>query len=980
MLLIVLYEGEHMFIRIFSTLILGLSVFTFNVYAQEESEYEGRTVEEVVTTALRQESSLQDTAITVTAITGDGLEARQIENAEDLQFAIPTLGFQKGAYSGSGLTLRGIGNFCVGNACSAALGVFWNGQVASASALYEAELFDIERVEVLRGPQGTLFGDGTTAGVIQIITQKPGDEFGGYVKADLGDYNSMRMSAAVDLPLSENLRSRIAVSSLKRDGFVTNSYNGDELDDRNTQSARLTFEYDYSDDTLVRVTYEHTNADDNRLRAARQYCKSHPILGCSALETGMDAVFSAGGYGHWLSYAMQQQTGLNYTDARNNPSSSIRSVDLDYTPWHTATNTNFAIQIESKLTDSINMDLSYAYSTRDYEDSQDYDHSVSVRPYAIGPITTWLHWDRPSQGAPIVGTNTYASNGTVDYAATESEWTQTEARFYSDFDGGFNFSAGIFYLESGSQVDYDLAAPYMNYWGNTSNGPLCGIFPDSCGYGSAIFWVPWFQSLQPGKQYAIGLAQAGYITPDQIGGAVLQYATNAAMAASDATCGGKCPLLPYMQQYNNDSNASRNTFGIYGEMYFDLSDKTTITLGARHTKYEIDVVNYVGLLDLQGITAGWYGKPERPLGVKNLFDADKNTFKIGVDHSFNDDHLLYVTLSTGFKPGGTNPTSGDGVPFAFGAEEATVLEIGSKSTFLDGRLQLNSSVYYNDYAGLQVSKIVRRSSVNENSDAEIKGFETEFQFFLSDKWLLDGYFAWTDAKFTKFESVDPLNPTAATAYLDNNTLFAAVGGTATGMLSDFLQFAPACAAGLLDAATCGLVSVLASPEGALLNALVKYQLTDTGILYKSFGPVCTQPFFGLDSTTLPCPATDGVVQDLAGNRLPLSAEINYRLGLSRFIDTANGTWVARLDYTYRGDTYSDNFNREFDKVPELDYFDFSLRFTSKDESWYAGIYARNLTDEDHTYAYYRTDPTIGGFANGVAIDPKIVGINFGVNF
>jgi outer membrane receptor protein involved in Fe transport len=383
---------------------------------------------------------------------------------------------------------------------------------------------------------------------------------------------------------------------------------------------------------------------------------------------------------------MQQQTGLDYTDARNNPSSDIRSVDLDYTPWHTATNTSFAIQIESKLTDSINMDLSYAYSTRDYEDSQDYDHSVSVRPYAIGPITTWLHWDRPSQGAPIVGINTYASNGTVDYAATESEWTQTEARFYSDFDGAFNFSAGLFYLESGSQVDYDLAAPYMNYWGNTSNGPLCGIFPDSCGYGSAVFWSPWFQSLPGGQAYAAGLAQAGFITPDQIGGVVLKYATDAAMAASDAACGGKCPLLPYMQQYNNDSNSARNTLGIYGEMYFDLSDKTTITLGARHTKYEIDVINYVGLIDLQGITAGWYGQPERPQGVKNLFDADKNTFKIGVDHSFNDDHLLYVTLSTGFKPGGTNPTSGDGVPFAFGAEEATVLEIGSKSTFLDGRL------------------------------------------------------------------------------------------------------------------------------------------------------------------------------------------------------------------------------------------------------------------------------------------------------
>ena len=65
---------------------------------------------------------------------------------------------------------------------------------------------------------------------------------------------------------------------------------------------------------------------------------------------------------------------------------------------------------------------------------------------------------------------------------------------------------------------------------------------------------------------------------------------------------------------------------------------------------------------------------------------------------------------------------------------------------------------------------------------------------------------------------------------------------------------------------------------------------------------------------------------------------------------------------------------------ELDYMDVSLRYTSQDGSWYAGIYARNVGDEDHVYAYYRTDPTIGNFANGVAIDPKIVGINFGINF
>ena len=125
--------------------ILLTTVFVFSgFYLPSFSAQEERgVIEEVVVSALRQETSLQDTAITVTAITGDSLEAQQIENMEDLQLAVPTLGFQKGAYSGSGVSLRGIGNFAVGNSTSDSIGYFWNGQVGSIGSLYEAELYDI---------------------------------------------------------------------------------------------------------------------------------------------------------------------------------------------------------------------------------------------------------------------------------------------------------------------------------------------------------------------------------------------------------------------------------------------------------------------------------------------------------------------------------------------------------------------------------------------------------------------------------------------------------------------------------------------------------------------------------------------------------------------------------------------------------------------------------------------------------------------
>ena len=332
--------------RIYLSLIMLTAFIAIPTFAQEDVN---RQIEEVVVTGLRKETNLQDTAITITAITAEDLETKQLENFEDLQFAVPTLTFAKGAYSGSGITLRGIGNFAVGNGSSSAIGYFWNGQTASQSGLYESEFFDVERIEVLRGPQGTLFGSGTTGGAIQMQTRRPGAEFGGNLKVDVADYNSSRVSGAIDLPLSDTLRSRYAFASLKREGFVINNYNDEKLDDRNTMAGRASFEWDYSDDTQITLVYETTTADDNRLRASRQFCKQDTFFGCDPIETGLDSTHSSGGYFHWINYFMYNYTNLTDSYNRNNPSSDMRSVDLDFTPKHETKLQNTLFEIDTAL-------------------------------------------------------------------------------------------------------------------------------------------------------------------------------------------------------------------------------------------------------------------------------------------------------------------------------------------------------------------------------------------------------------------------------------------------------------------------------------------------------------------------------------------------------------------------------------------------------------------------------------------------------
>ena len=951
--------------RFFYAFILA---FTFNAIPAMAQDDSARTVEEVVVTALRKETNLQDTAITITAISSDDMELKQLENFEDLQFAVPTLTFGKGAYSGAGISLRGIGNFAVGNASSNAIGYFWNGQTASQSGLYEAEFFDVERVEVLRGPQGTLFGSGTTGGAVQMITVRPNAEFGGNLKADLADFDSTRLSGAVNLPLSDNLRSRFAFASLKRGGFVTNNYNGQELDGRNTMAGRASFEYDYSDDTVMTLIYEQTKTDDNRLRAARQFCKADTFFGCSPLERGMDAIESPGSYGHWVPYLQFQNPDLATGIYRNNPSDSIRTVDLDFTPEHTAKLQSTLFEIDSALSDTMNMVFTYSYHTRNYFDAADYDHSVSVVPYQMGPITTNLGKDSNS-GYAGIGTRTYTSDQAVDVSTNESEWSQTELRFSSDYDGAFNFTAGLYHENIGSETDFRITAPYMSYWGDTSTGPICAIFSYTCGLGGAPFWSPFFSGLAAAAGQAPGLIAAGIITPAQAQGYVLNAAATAGAAA------GVPALADWQSMYHNDSNLNRDSTAVYGEMYFDFSDVTRLTLGGRYSEYRIHDYAFSSLLDLQGQAVGVYNGVQ-PDPIHRIFEGDKFTYKVGLDHSLNDNSLLYATYSTGFKPGGSNPTDAeDGGPSLYDPEIVNVFEVGMKNTLMDGRLQLNLSAYHNELEGLQLSKIVRRSSINENADATITGVEAEFTFFVTNTLMIDGFVAQTDATIDEFASVDPINPGAATQILP-------YAPGATGFLGDFAPLAATCdplvfLGQAAPSATCGL-GLAAS--NAQLAALVKYANTDTGLVFKSFGPLCTQPFFGLDSTTLPCPVTDGVEQDLSGNKLPGSADLNYRLGVTKFVDTTAGTWTARADYSYRGDTESDTFNRKIGHVDAYSQVDVSLRYQPNDGNWFVGAYIRNLRDDDHVYAYYATDPTVGGFSNGVAIDPKIMGINFGMNF
>jgi len=185
-----------------------MSAPTSDVHAQGAS-----ALEEIVVTARRRAENLQDVPIAITALSTEDIELRNIENTEDMQLLLPNVDIRGGGVAGtslSNLSIRGIPGVVR----------YVDGVVQTGNEGGLTNIVELERIEVLRGPQGTLFGKNAVGGAIQYITQKPGEEFGARVRISMGEYNRRDVIANIDIPVNDRLLTKITAASLRRDGYV----------------------------------------------------------------------------------------------------------------------------------------------------------------------------------------------------------------------------------------------------------------------------------------------------------------------------------------------------------------------------------------------------------------------------------------------------------------------------------------------------------------------------------------------------------------------------------------------------------------------------------------------------------------------------------------------------------------------------------------------------------------------------------------
>ena len=933
-------------------------------------------IDEIVVTAQRTAQSLQDVPIAVTAFSAEMLQRQQIQNSLDLQLTLPNITFTKGNFTGSSFTIRGIGDLCVGSSCDSATAIHVNGSPLIGTRLFEAEFFDMERIEVLRGPQGTLFGRNATSGVINFVTAKPNlSSFGAAGEVDYGNFNSLRLRGMVNLPVTETFGVRLAGFYLKRDGFTENLYNNTRIDGRDMYAIRGSVRWEPTENTRIDLMGYYFREDDDRSRIQKQQCQRDPtgVLGCLpgrrengklngnstfvGVLTSREFLRIQGGAalgGPLSSVGLGSLYGPDPFAGFQEPADP-RQVRTAFNPEYFTDEQQYQGRIEHDF-GAVKAQVTGLYQKTRVDSRVDYNLGVQnpdvFKPGLTNMLGLAQTFPQFNQIAPRLypsgvngpycssetetsGTGAFGPNGgqkicgavplTYDRSVASNRAWSVEGILTTQFDGPLNFLLGGIYLDSkGTDVDY-----YVNGFGIDY---VAGVLGGATALGSNL--------------------PAGYLG------------------------------TPFFR--NTANQTTLKSYGIFGEAYWDINDAIKITAGIRYN-------NDTKSVRARSTLASFFV----PFGTANAFDspfvgafdADPGlpgnqlwqerevsfgewTGRVVADWRISDESLLYASYSRGYKSGGINPPLQPifAVPESFTPEFIDAFEIGSKNTFLDGTLRANITAFYYKYQSLQLSRIVARTSVNDNVDATVYGLEGEFIIQPTRQLAVNMNVSYlhTEVSQDKFLS-NPRDPSG--------------GRSDTVIIKD-----------ITNGSNCAVAPKIAGSGQAANNyvAAVNANLglraptsfgADSGIngATGAFG-ICSALGAGAAAAGMEMLAA-GVEVNIKGNQLPQAPTFKWSAGAQYTFEFGDGiSAVPRVDYAYTGQTYGNIFNGFVNRIDGFGVINAQVQVNGKDDKWYVRAYIQNATDNNATTGLYVTDQSSGLFTNIFTLEPRRFGAAVGFRF
>ena len=927
-------------------------------------------IEEIVVTAQRTAQSLQDVPIAVSAFSADALQKQQINTSADLQLSLPNITFTKTNFTSSSFTIRGIGDLCVGTTCDSATGIAINEMPLFGTRLFETEFLDLERVEVLRGPQGTLYGRNATSGEVNFITAKPDlKAFHASADGEYGNYNSYKLKGMINAPLTDRFGIRVAGVYVKRDGFTKNTYDNSKIDGRDLYAIRGSARWEPTDNTTIDLMGYYFHEKDNRARIQKQLCDTDPtgILGClpGQLTNGITNANATLG-SILVSKQFLTLNGLGalapvialgdlnkptniFSGQFNSP--DVRTVNTAFDPTYKTSEQQYMARVKQDF-GSFTAQLSGMYQSNKVDSAEDYfSQATNASTYVAGltglqavansiipslkPVVNALIPNGPNgpyctSASEETGTGIYGGHsvcGAVplnfDRSVAFSRSITAEGIVSSHLDGKVNFLVGAIYVDSkATNTDY-----YVN------------------GFG---------------LDYAAGVLGA-------VGGKPNQLAT------------------PFYR--NNTGLFTLKSYGIFGEGYFEATDKLKLTVGVRYNNDKKFVHARTTLLncptaigaptanlscaDFDPHTPGLQSYADQSVSFKEF------TGRAVVDYKITDENLLYFSYSRGYKSGGVNPplSLGSNISATFAPEFVNAFEVGSKNTFLDGTLRANLTAFYYKYKGLQISSIQERTSVNQNINANIYGVEGEFIIQPIHAFTVNINASYLHSAVSDDEFlVNPADPSGgrndAVIIKDiTNASNCAVIPNTPGNAALANGYVAAVNAGINAATGTDLKAPVAFPSGHGLGNAV------TGAY-----SICNSLAAGAAASGVSV-AYNGVPVNVRGNQLPQAPTYKFSAGVQYVIALPNGMAVTpRADLTFTGNSYGSIQNTTVNRVPSYSTVNAQVQIDGANNRWYVRGFVQNAFNNNATTGLYVTDQSSGLFTNIFTLEPRRYGIAGGVKF
>lgn len=993
------------FKALIGTSILAMAVAT-PAWAQDPAEEVERDAfgGEIVVTAQRQSERLQDVPIAVSAFSTEALEAQQIKTPSDLQLTLPNVTFTKTNFTGASFTIRGIGDLCVGTTCDSATAIHLNGDPLFSTRLFETEFYDLERIEVLRGPQGTLFGRNATSGVVNVITAKPKlGTFEAAAEAEYGNYNSIKGKAMVNIPLGDTMAFRVAGIYLNRDGYTKNTFLDTRIDDRDLYSIRGSLRWEPSDDTTIDILASYFREKDQRTRIQKQLCQRDPtgILGC--LNNRLDnspfngnATFTAALTSREFlairgipqAFALGSLYGPDVY-ANTTVPEDPRVVNTAYTPSYFTSELTIQGQIEHNF-GPVSLQVSGQYQKVKLDASQDYNSNVGNRALYAGGLATLQAAAGGALGAGFTPYFAPVAAAIIPNGPTGQLCTSlAEETGYGSYGGKK--------ICSDQSLQFDRSNQYNSSWSveGILSSDLDGPFNFLVGGIYADYHLT-------ENSYYVNAFPIDYLT------GVLGAFT---AATNPPAAGGPLPpsflATPFFR--NNTDDLKITSYGLFGEAYFEFSDRLKLTAGLRYNNDKKAVTARSTLASFLaphgGTTDTVFGSP-----FVGSFDADpgtpgnqiiqarqvkfnKLTGRAVLDFKITDDNLIYASYSRGYKSGGINPPLQPifAVPESFRPEQVDAFEIGSKNSFGNGALQLNLTAFYYKYKDLQLSKIVARTAVNDNVSANIYGFEAEAIVRPDPDVVVNLGFSYLHSKVSEDKLTS--NPrdfgggrSDAVIIKDitnaANCAVASTSGNAAGV-NAFVNgvqqvinggFVPGVQGGAgLQPTTAfpadgGIASTGAFSICGVMEAAAAGAFAAAGLNPANFGGI---EYFSA-----------GVPVNIKGNQLPQAPNYKFSAGVQYTARLGNGdmTLVPRVDLAYTGESYGSIFNGNVNRIKGYAQVNAQLQLNGPDDKWYVKGFIQNVFDANSVTGLYITDQSSGNYTNIFTLEPRRYGIAAGVKF